>query len=71
MNATDAKFLRLAYEEALAGFNEGGCPIGSVLALGDKLIAQGRNQRVQAAIRSRMAKWIACAKRGGGRITKA
>jgi cytosine deaminase len=47
MNATDSKFLRLAYDEALAGFNEGGCPIGSVLAMGDKLIAQGRNQRVQ------------------------
>jgi cytosine deaminase len=47
MNETDRKFLRLAYEEALAGFNEGGCPIGSVLAHGDRLIAQGRNQRVQ------------------------
>jgi len=32
LNETDRKFLRLAYEEALAGFNEGGCPIGSVLA---------------------------------------
>ena len=47
MTETDKKFLRLAYEEALAGYNEGGCPIGSVLAEGDKLIAQGRNQRVQ------------------------
>jgi creatinine deaminase len=47
LNETDRKFLRLAYEEALAGFNEGGCPIGSVLAEGDRLIAQGRNQRVQ------------------------
>ena len=44
---TDKKFIRLSYEEALAGFNEGGCPIGSVLAEGDRLIAQGRNQRVQ------------------------
>ncbi|MDH5354679.1 MAG: nucleoside deaminase [Gammaproteobacteria bacterium] len=43
----DKRFLRVAYEEALAGFNEGGCPIGSVLAIGDQLIAQGRNQRVQ------------------------
>ena len=43
----DRKFLRIAYEEAMAGFNEGGCPIGSVLAKGDQLIAQGRNQRVQ------------------------
>ena len=47
LNDTDAKFLRIAYEEALAGFNEGGCPIGSSLAEGDRLIAQGRNQRVQ------------------------
>ncbi len=43
----DAKFLRMAYDEALAGYNEGGCPIGSVLAEGDRLVAQGRNQRVQ------------------------
>jgi cytosine deaminase len=47
MNAPDRKFLRLAYEEALTGFNEGGCPIGSVLAKGATLIAQGRNRRVQ------------------------
>jgi cytosine deaminase len=44
---TDRKFLRIAYEEAKAGFDEGGCPIGSVLAEGDRLVAQGRNQRVQ------------------------
>ncbi|NNE21856.1 MAG: nucleoside deaminase [Rhizobiales bacterium] len=47
LTETDSKFLRLSYEEALAGYNEGGCPIGSVLAEGDRLIAQGRNQRVQ------------------------
>jgi len=47
LNANDKKFLKIAYEEAFAGFNEGGCPIGSVLAKGDRLIAQGRNQRVQ------------------------
>ncbi len=47
LNDIDRKFLRIAYEEALAGFNEGGCPIGSALADGDQLIAQGRNQRVQ------------------------
>lgn len=44
---TERKFLRRAYQEALDGYNEGGCPIGSVLAEGDRLIAQGRNQRVQ------------------------
>jgi cytosine/creatinine deaminase len=47
LSVSDAKFLGLAYEEALAGFNEDGCPIGSVLAEGDRLIARGRNQRVQ------------------------
>lgn len=44
---TDRKFLRLAYEEAKAGYDEGGCPIGSVLARGGELVSRGRNQRVQ------------------------
>ncbi|MEL7429372.1 MAG: nucleoside deaminase [Pseudomonadota bacterium] len=47
LSDTDQKFLRLAYEEALGGYNEGGCPIGSVLARGSELVSQGRNQRVQ------------------------
>ncbi len=47
LSATDRKFLRIAYEEAKAGFEEGGCPIGSVLARGETLVSQGRNQRVQ------------------------
>ena len=47
LNETDQKFLRIAYDEAKAGFDEGGCPICSTLAHGNKLIAQGRNQRVQ------------------------
>ncbi len=47
LSKIESDFLRLAYEEALAGFQEGGCPIGSVLAEGERLIAQGRNQRVQ------------------------
>jgi len=47
LSAPDAEFLRMAYEEAKAGFGEGGCPIGSVLAEGERLIARGRNQRVQ------------------------
>jgi creatinine deaminase len=47
LNEQDQKFLRIAYDEAKAGFDEGGCPIGSVLAKDDQLIAQGRNQRVQ------------------------
>ncbi len=43
----DRLFLRIAYEEALAGFDEGGCPIGAVLARDGQLISRGRNQRVQ------------------------
>jgi cytosine/creatinine deaminase len=43
----DKRFLRLAYDEAKAGFDEGGCPIGSVLARDSILVSQGRNQRVQ------------------------
>ena len=47
LNDTDMKFLRMAYDEARAGFDEGGCPIGSVLARGDELVSRGHNQRVQ------------------------
>lgn len=47
MNETDHTFLRLSYDEARAGFDEGGCPIGSVLARGETLLSRGRNQRVQ------------------------
>jgi creatinine deaminase len=43
----DAKLLRMAFEEARAGYDEGGCPIGSVLAEGDRVVARGRNRRVQ------------------------
>ncbi len=44
----DRKFLRIAYDEAKAGFDEGGCPIGSVVVRGDQVLGHGRNQRVQA-----------------------
>lgn len=47
LTAADIKFLKLACTEAKAGYEEGGCPIGSVIAEGDRLVAQGRNQRVQ------------------------
>ena len=47
LSAIDEKFLRMAYDEAKAGYDEGGCPIGSVLAEGETFIASGRNQRVQ------------------------
>jgi tRNA(Arg) A34 adenosine deaminase TadA len=41
LNENDRKFLRMAYDEAKAGFDEGGCPIGSVLARGDVLVSRG------------------------------
>ena len=47
LNQIDEKMLRIAYNEAKAGFDEGGCPIGSVLARKGDIVAQGRNQRVQ------------------------
>ncbi|WP_082630764.1 nucleoside deaminase [Roseovarius atlanticus] len=47
MTDDDTRLLRIAYDEAKAGFDEGGCPIGSVLARGGAVVAQGRNQRVQ------------------------
>tara|TARA_B100000497_G_scaffold2996_1_gene3284 strand:- start:227 stop:670 length:444 start_codon:yes stop_codon:yes gene_type:complete len=47
MNDDDKRLLRIAYKEAKQGFEEGGCPIGSVLARGAEIVSQGRNQRVQ------------------------
>jgi cytosine deaminase len=47
LSDTDRRMLRIAYDEATAGFDEGGCPIGSVLARGDAVVARGRNRRVQ------------------------
>ena len=47
MTDDDKRLLRIAYDEAKAGFDEGGCPIGSVLARGGQVVARGRNQRVQ------------------------
>jgi cytosine/creatinine deaminase len=47
LSATEMAFLRLAYDEAKAGYDEGGCPIGSVIAEGERLVSRGRNQRVQ------------------------
>jgi cytosine deaminase len=43
----DVKFMKLALEEALAGFEEGGVPVGSVLVEDGRVLARGRNKRVQ------------------------
>lgn len=40
-------FMNCAVEEAEAGLQEGGIPIGSVLVCDGRIIGQGRNRRVQ------------------------
>jgi cytosine deaminase len=47
LNDTDRNMLKIAYDEARLGFEEGGCPIGSVLARSGEAVSRGRNQRVQ------------------------
>lgn len=47
LGETDQRLLRLAYDEAVESYKEGGLPIGAVLAAGDKVIAAGHNRRVQ------------------------
>ncbi len=47
LSKSDKKMLKIAYNEAKAGFDEGGCPIGAVLARDGDVVSQGRNQRVQ------------------------
>jgi len=41
------KFLEVAIEEAIKGFEEGGIPIGSVLVIDNKIVGRGHNQRIQ------------------------
>ena len=47
LTATDRTHLRAAYDEAVLGYNEGGLPIGAVLARGDVVLGRGHNRRVQ------------------------
>jgi len=47
LTETDRQMLKIAYEEAMRGFDEGGCPIGSVLARDGGEVSRGHNQRVQ------------------------
>ena len=41
------QFLKAAYEEAIAGLQEGGIPIGSVIVHDGNIIGRGHNRRVQ------------------------
>lgn len=47
ISENDKQMLQIAYDEAQSGFDEGGCPIGAVLARGGQAVSRGRNQRVQ------------------------
>ena len=43
----DKRFIELAFLEAKKSADNGGLPIGSALARGEKLLSSGHNQRVQ------------------------
>ncbi|WP_425408981.1 nucleoside deaminase [Hyphococcus sp.] len=43
----DRDFIERAFAQAKKSYDEGGLPIGSVLARGSELISEGHNQRVQ------------------------
>ncbi|MBR7159018.1 MAG: nucleoside deaminase [Alphaproteobacteria bacterium] len=43
----DEKFMHSAYLEAMKSLEEGGIPIGAVLVIDGKIVAQGHNKRVQ------------------------
>jgi cytosine/creatinine deaminase len=49
MPASDAdhQFLRVAYEQALKSYNEGGLPIGAAMVEDGNVVATGHNRRVQ------------------------
>ncbi|MDZ7627504.1 MAG: nucleoside deaminase [Parvularculaceae bacterium] len=47
VTAWDRRFAELAFLEAKKSADNGGLPIGSALASGERLIASGHNQRVQ------------------------
>lgn len=49
LSPIDAKHLTRAYELARQSYDEGGLPIGSVLARGQTVLGEGHNQRVQKA----------------------
>jgi creatinine deaminase len=47
MSGTDRELLRVAIEEARAGLDEGGIPIGAALVVDGQVIGRGHNRRVQ------------------------
>lgn len=47
LTEVDRSHLRLAFEQALSSYEQGGVPVGAVLAEGETVLASGHNQRVQ------------------------
>ncbi len=47
MTENDARFLKIAIEQAKIGRSEGGIPIGAVLASDGEVLGAGRNRRIQ------------------------
>lgn len=43
----DHRFMSLALEEAKAGYEEGGVPVGAVMVENGQVVGSGRNRRVQ------------------------
>ena len=43
----DELHMQVAYEEAEAGYREGGVPVGAVMVKDGRVVARGRNRRVQ------------------------
>jgi cytosine deaminase len=63
----DRELVREAYLEALKGYDEGGLPIGSVLAdAAGKIVARGHNLRVQTGDPTAHAE-VACLRAAGRR----
>lgn len=63
----DRELVRQAYAEALKGYQEGGLPIGSVLAdAAGRVVARGRNLRVQTGDPTAHAE-VVCLRNAGRR----
>ena len=63
----ERELVREAYAEALKGYQEGGLPIGSVLAdAAGRIVARGRNQRVQTGDPTAHAE-VVCLRNAGRR----
>jgi cytosine deaminase len=66
--AGDLEMMNLALGEARSGLAAGGVPAGAILASGGKLLAAGRNQRVQRGNPVAHAE-IACLRNAGRRTS--